>query len=177
VTFNGQTKHQRKILLGWELLGDERNEEGEAFIVWRKFTASLNEKSSLRPFLKAWRGREFTHDELESFSMANLVGAPCLLGVAHNVSEKDGNTYANVTSAVKLPKGMSVPKPSHECFVFDIDKWDQKRFDSFRSDKMKQAILASPEAQAALGKGAVAKVPAPGVDEREPGDEDRDVPY
>jgi hypothetical protein len=102
VTWNGVEKTQHKIRIVWqieELMGD-----GKPFIVQKRYTASLHEKSKLRPELESWRGRAFTEDELQEFDLEKLIGANCLLNVAH--VQKDGKTYANVTAVMPLKKGM-----------------------------------------------------------------------
>ena len=57
----------RKVLIGWEVVGETVNVNGEAQprIFSKTYTASLNEKASLRKDLNAWRGRPFTDEELE----------------------------------------------------------------------------------------------------------------
>lgn len=79
-------------------------DDGKPFIVQKRYTASLHEKSKLRPELESWRGRAFTEDELKEFDLEKLLGANCLLNVAHVV--KDGKTYANVTAVMPLKRGM-----------------------------------------------------------------------
>jgi hypothetical protein len=38
----------------------------------------------------AWRGREFTPEELKGFHLKNILGAWCMISVVHN--ENDGKT-------------------------------------------------------------------------------------
>lgn len=102
VTWNGQEKTQHKVRLVWQI--EELMDDGKPFMVQKRYTASLHEKSKLRPDLESWRGRAFTEDELKEFNLENLLGANCLLNVAH--VQKDGKTYANVTAVMPLKKGM-----------------------------------------------------------------------
>lgn len=110
--FNGKDKVQHKIRIGWEI--DEEipsgDRQGQRFTVWRRYTASLHEKSSLRKDLASWRGRDFTFDELAGFDVEKLIGVPCMIGVVHDVRE--GKTYANVSSVMPIPKNMPKLKPS-----------------------------------------------------------------
>lgn len=73
--------------------------------VWSSgFTTSLNEKSSLRKFLRTWFGRDLTAQELEEFDTETLIGKPALLVVTH--SEGDNKeTYANITACAPHKQG------------------------------------------------------------------------
>ena len=93
----------RKLWISW-MLG-ERDEEGKPFRVSKSFTASLHEKSSLRKVLRAWRGRDFTADELKSFDLENLIGANCQVQVSHYVKD-NGEKGAGVEAVVPPPKGV-----------------------------------------------------------------------
>jgi hypothetical protein len=73
--------------------------------VRRDFGLSLGEKSSLRPFLEAWRGRKFTKEELAGFDLEKLIDANCQVQVIHNISDQ-GRTFANIQAAVPLGRGM-----------------------------------------------------------------------
>jgi hypothetical protein len=78
------------------------------FTVRRRFTGSMHEKSNLRAFIKAWRGKDFTKDELaDGFDFERMLGAPAFIQVEHN--EWEGKTFANIITIMKLPKGMEAP--------------------------------------------------------------------
>lgn len=98
-----QVKHKITI----RFYAGEHNEEGKPLFVNSRFTLSLHENSALRPFLESWRAKKFTQAELEGFDVEVLIGVSALLSVIHN--EKDGKTYANIMTAMKLPKGMESP--------------------------------------------------------------------
>lgn len=109
--WQGQTKHARKVLLSWEILDDEaRRDDGEPFILSKRYTASLHEKAALRKDLASWRGRDFTADELAGFDLKNILGQPCMLSVVHQ--DKDGRTFANIAAIMKTPKGSAPPQAS-----------------------------------------------------------------
>lgn len=106
VTYNGKTKKQHKINIVWQI--DEDRDDGKPFFVRKRYTLSLHEKAGLRKDLESWRGRAFTEQELEGFDVELLISVPCLLNLIH--ATKDGSTYANVASIMKLPKMMEAPK-------------------------------------------------------------------
>lgn len=115
VTYNGKTKTQHKIRIVWQI--EEVMEDRRPFIVQKRYTLSLHEKSALRKDLESWRGRGFTPAELEGFDVETIIGVPCLLNVIHAV--KDGSTYANVSAIMKLPKGMNALTPRDYVRVCD----------------------------------------------------------
>jgi hypothetical protein len=146
IEWQGQVKHQHKILLSWELdcLMEDGENAGKPFSIHKRYTYTWSEKGSLRADLESWRGRPFTEEEMNNFKLKNLLGAPCLIGVVHN--KKDGKTYANISSIMKLPKGMTAPKPVNPTVDFDLGDFNQAVYDSF-SDNLKQTIAKSPEYQ------------------------------
>ncbi len=88
-------KHMLKIV--WEI--EELMENGKRFLVSKRYSASLHEKSSLHKDLKSWRGKAFTSEELKAFDLENVVGKPCQLVIVH--AERDGSTFANVQTVAK----------------------------------------------------------------------------
>lgn len=84
-------------------------DDGRPALASASFNASLAEKSRLRPFLEAWRGRKFTAQELKGFDLEVLLGAGAVLQIQH--TEKDGKVYDNITSIMRLMKGMEALAP------------------------------------------------------------------
>lgn len=132
--FYGKVKH--KVLIGWEL-PDEKDDKGEPFLVWNRYTCSTHEKAVLGQHLESWRGKPFTESERNVFSLKGLLGAPCLLSIVHETN--DGKTYARVKSVMALPKSTPKPKPTHKHVLFDIDAWDAETFATF-NDNLKKTI-------------------------------------
>lgn len=95
---------QKKVDLAWQI--DERRDDGKRFIVYKRYTASLNEKASLRHDLESWRGRPFTREEEMAFDVESVIGANCLVNVQHKKSQDGTKTYANVVSVMPLLKNM-----------------------------------------------------------------------
>lgn len=115
VNFGGKSKKQHKIRLVWQI--EEVMADNKPYIVQKRYTLSLHEKASLRKDLESWRGRAFTTAELEGFDVETVIGVPCLLNVIE--TQKDGATYANVSSIMRLPKGMNAIKPRDYVRVID----------------------------------------------------------
>ena len=117
--FDGKERETDQLLLTWEL-PDERvgiGDEERPRWLSQTFTASVNEKSKLRQWLKNWRGRDFTPQELEDFDLANVLGAPCVITVTQ--TEKNGSVYSNIGGISKVMKGMEVGPPTKKVH-FDI---------------------------------------------------------
>ena len=115
-------KSNRKVLIGWEIPDEVIEIDGEKHgrSISKRYTASLNEKSSLRKDLASWRGRDFTAEELAAFDLNNIVGTSCLINVIHKEGT-NGKIYANIGGIMKLPKGMPKAMPSEPAIVFDLD--------------------------------------------------------
>ena len=77
--YMGETKQQRKIMLGWELHGkdDEGNElateQGDPMAIFKNYTLSWHEKATLRLDLQNWRGKPFTAEEMRRFDLENVI--------------------------------------------------------------------------------------------------------
>jgi len=94
-----------KVWIIWAI--DEDMEDGKPQIVLQQYTNSLHEKSQMGIQLAGWRGRPFTAEERAGFDLENVIGKKCLLNITH--STKGDRTYANVSSIMPLPKGMTAP--------------------------------------------------------------------
>ena len=112
--YKGEKKEKHKITLRffcgqWTATHDDNgNEVQKPLWVDAWFTASLHEKSALRPFLENWRGRAFTDEELAGFNVAKLLHVPAYLQLKHN--KTPDRTYCNIGSIMALPKGMDAPQ-------------------------------------------------------------------
>jgi hypothetical protein len=107
VTYAGKTKKQHKVSLAWQI--DELRDDGKRFLVYKRYTLSLNEKATLRKDLESWRGRPFTREEEMGFDVETVIGANCLINVQQNtVGDK---TYANVVAVMPLHRGMAKIAP------------------------------------------------------------------
>lgn len=138
-------KWTNKVLLGFEL-PNETMEDGRPFIVSRRLTASLNENAAMRKLLESWRGKPFSAAEEAGFELKKVLGKPCMVNVVH--VERDGNTYANITSITPVPKGMDVPEMQNQIqyFEFGDQGFDEEAFNAL-SDGLKNIIYQSKDYQ------------------------------
>ena len=149
---------KEKVLLQWEfpaVLADD----GKPMTISRTFGATLHKQGALRPLLAAWRGRDFTPEELKSFDISALLGKPVKLLIQHSTNA-EGRTYADVQAAVK-------PDPGQNCrTVHPVVRWDMDV-----PDPAVKALL--PEWVQKLIDGAVPKnKPAAAADTTAPGFDD-----
>lgn len=118
--FKGVAKDVPQIKLSFEVPAELR-EDGKPFVVsTMPMTASINKKASFRKLVQGIV--TLTPETEKEFDAMTLIGQTCLINVVHTPSKTDANTiYANIVSASPLPKGMKVPAPINEQFVFDIN--------------------------------------------------------
>lgn len=162
-SFQGQSKGEaRKIMASWELLGEDRMDDGKPFTISKSWFLSMHEKATLRKDLESWRGRPFTAEEEHSFDVSRLLGAYCLINVIQEQGQ-DGNTYTKIGAITPLLKGMPKPEPVNADTIFDADSPDMEMYATF-SDKMKETIGNSREwkARRAGGRPATTATGNPG---------------
>ncbi len=152
--WQGQIKYLSKVMVQFEVHGeDERGRplvtsKGELMSISKNYTRSLAEKATLRKDLQAWRGRDFTPDELRGFELKNILGVWAMIAVAKSMGN-NGKEYTNIMSvnpvlaAIKkagLPEGFNKPA------IFSIADADMELFETFGKG-LKEKIMASPEWQ------------------------------
>ena len=148
--WSGKERWSRKILIQWEIYGTDddgqplETDDGRPLSVSKRYTLSLSEGANLRQDLKAWRGREFTPDELSGFDVKNLLSVPCMLNVTH--ADRNGKTYANVASVSPVPKEMrdKLSAQINISQLYDISDPDDEVFNSL-SDRLQDVINSSRE--------------------------------
>lgn len=148
-SFNGEEKPQHKILIGWELKGEETiMDDGQPMSIHQRYTWSMFENATLRKHLEGWRGAKFTERDFGpgGFDVRNLLGKACLLSIVRNT--KGERTYANIQAITKLPKGMVagslINNPVY--LWLSSEGFNQGVFDAL-SDGLKRTIEKSPEYQ------------------------------
>jgi len=107
----------RKVMLSWEIPDCTIDVDGKPMprMISKDFTLSIKERSALKPFLEAWRGRAFTEEELSGFDLRAVLGAPCQMQIIHNNAG-----YERVNCVIPLSKGADKPKPATETIYFDL---------------------------------------------------------
>lgn len=162
----GKKKMQRKIICMFELHGEDNDgnalttDEGKPLIVSKRYTLSLDEKATLLKDLQAWRGKDFTQEELDGFSLEVLLGKFCMVNITH--SDYEGKTYANISSVSQVPsalKKLGEPNGVNEAMMFSIDPWDQAKFDKL-SEGMQNVIKKSAEYRNTFEPSSVNHAPA-----------------
>lgn len=125
----GRTSH--KVQIGWELpeLTVTIDGEEKPRTISKEYSMSLNKKGNLRQALVAWRGKDFTPEELERFDLRNIVGTSCLINIVQN--DSNGKTYSNVSGIMALPKGMPKGKLASDPLIFDLDADDLSILNTF----------------------------------------------
>ena len=147
-----ETPHER---VEYEIDGVKK--EGP-LTIGKTYTLSLGEKANLRKDLEAWRGQAFTQEQLGGFDVDAVLGACCQIVVGHR--EKDGNTYANVTSVAGWPKGIDRVESENTLICYAADNTAQyEGLPKWIKEKVS-------------GEPSLAEEPAP-----QPEDFDDDIPF
>ncbi|VVE31031.1 hypothetical protein PEP31012_03677 [Pandoraea eparura] len=165
VEFQGDVKLQHKIIIRWELFGEDEHGEpltidvdGKAMpmTISKRYTLSLSDKARLRHDLVSWRGRDFTDEEAKAFDVSKLIGAYCMVNVTQN--ESNGKVYSNISSLTPLPGALknAKPDPVHENRMFDLDSPDWDFFETLH-EKLRETIKESTEWISKYGKPSGAK--------------------
>jgi hypothetical protein len=149
--FQGQKKLMNKVRITWELptemkvFNPEKGEQPQA--ISKEFTLSMHEKSTLRAFLTAWRGKGFTEEEARKFDVTKLLGVPCMLSIIHEPGKKDpSKIYDKIAGVSTVMKGVEMPPQINPSFEFTLEVFDQDKFDKL-PDFLKEKIRKSKEYQ------------------------------
>lgn len=130
-TYQGKTKKAHKVQIIWQT--EEEREPGKPFIIQKRYTLSLHEKSALRKDLESWRGKPFSDAEKEGFDVEVLIGKGCLINVIHR--QTDSGVWANIAAIMRLQKDTRTPsirgyvrvcdrKPEDAAPAQQGDAWD-----------------------------------------------------
>lgn len=143
---------KRKIYIRFEIPAErvEYEKDGKQvegpLTIGSFYTASMNEKATLRKHLEGWRGKAFTDDEAGEFDVAALLGKACMLSVIE--TEKGGKSYSNIAGIGKLPKGMPAPEAENALLYFDSESSDAEfnALPKWLREKIEQQIVPSKPA-------------------------------
>lgn len=146
--YQGKPTSRRQCIITWEL-PTELMDDGRPFTVSRYYTTSLSEKSNLRADLAAWRGRDFSPEELNGFDEKNLLGKGCMV----NITEKSGKH--RVTGVVAAPRNVPLPPQVNPSVHFSLERGEFNE-EILRSlgDRLQETIRKSPEFRALVTGGS-----------------------
>ncbi len=118
--------YQPKVQFVWELVGETVEVDGEIKPrqLSRTFTMSSSKKGLLLGFISGWNGAAYTEDQFRELDLFEQAGKACQLNVVLN----DSGEYANVDSAIPLPKGMPAPSTETPVICWNMDEWDDDLF-------------------------------------------------
>jgi len=111
-SYQGKPIMRRQIVVCWELAEKmtKLDNIGKPFMCSKFYTMSLNEKSTLRHDLNAWRGKDMSEDELKGFDLKTLIGVNCMLNVVE-YTKQDGKQSQKIGSIMPPMKNMIKIEP------------------------------------------------------------------
>lgn len=116
-------KHNQEIVIFFEVehvIPTEGEYKGKRYVLSKRFTASLSEKSNLSKFLDSWGVAKIRSLEGKEFDLSTLVGKPALVLVGHETGG-EGKVYARINVITPLQK---VHKPLEmENIGYAAPKW------------------------------------------------------
>jgi hypothetical protein len=114
--YQGQKSENRMVFLAWELPGEHKS-DGSSFVIGQDYNLipKVSVKTRLRQMLESWRGRPL--GDKEKIDLGALLGRPCLINIGHETS-KQGTEYARILGVTPPIKGMSIPKPFHDPYIW-----------------------------------------------------------
>lgn len=115
-----------KVCLVFELIGETVEIDGETKprLLNRTFNVGKGPNGALRKFVESMRGQIFSNDAYRQFDTASLLGQGCQLSVVLS----DNGEYANVDTAIPMPKGSAIPVATTPLIKFDLRPWDDAAF-------------------------------------------------
>ena len=132
----------RRCIIVWQILNEFIEVNGEQLprVMSKEYTMSLGEKSNLRKDLQAWRGKQFTPEELDGFDLYQVINKGCQLQILN--TENNGKTHTNIVSIMSLPKGTEI-QPGDKTLIFDMENketWNRyAELPKWMQDRIKQS--------------------------------------
>lgn len=118
--------YSNKVQIVWELPFETIEVEGkqEPRQLSKEFTISASKKGNLRGFLSSWNSKAYSDEEFLEVDLFDQIGKACQVNVVLN----ETGEYANVESAIPLPKGYPAPTSNTPTIRWDMDNWDDAVF-------------------------------------------------
>ena len=122
----------------------------------KEFTISASKKASLRSFLSAWNGKNYSDEEFAEVELFDQLGKACMV----NVVLSENGEYSNIESVMPLIKGMPVPESHTEHIRWDMDAWDDEVFGKL-PEWVQEKIKKSTQYQKLHAPATTVEVKAP----------------
>jgi hypothetical protein len=130
----GETKIMHKVVLTWELHGDDDNghplqtDDKKPLIVSKRYTVSLGDQARLRQDLEAWSNKKMTAEDRKNFDLKNLLGKFCMVNITHS---EDGK-YANISGISPVPSALRAAQPEgiNPPKIFWLQDYKQEDYDA-----------------------------------------------
>jgi hypothetical protein len=134
VEWAGETKIMHKVVLTWELHGDDdaglplKTDDGKPLIVSKRYTVSLGDQARLRQDLEAWSNKKMTAEDRKKFDLRNLLDKFCMVNITHS---EDGK-YANISGISPVPSALRNAQPAgiNPTLHFWLAEFDQAKYDA-----------------------------------------------
>lgn len=110
-TINSKFGEKQMVLLVFEL--EATNDNGDRYLLQKRYTRSLHEKSNLRKDLERWRGKPFEKQTLlRGFNLEKVVGVTAMVYIEHTDTKR--GKWANVDSILPAPELQLQPSGQYE---------------------------------------------------------------
>lgn len=137
--YKGKERHANEIVIVWELPFETKT-DGTPFTVSKFYTRSLAKKANLRKDLVAWRGKDFTEEQLNGFDMKNILDKGCQVVL----TKPENRDRVDVSSVAGIPKGVTLPERVNELKYFDVYDFKIEEYNDL-SERMQEWIAKSIE--------------------------------
>ncbi|MDZ7757224.1 phage replication initiation protein, NGO0469 family [Rhodohalobacter sp.] len=99
------------VLLVFEL--EATNDNGDRYLLQKRYNKSLHPKSNLRQDLERWRTKPFTDEDLHyGFNLEKVIGITAMVYVEYK--DTDRGKWANVDSILPAPELQLQPSGSYQ---------------------------------------------------------------
>ena len=130
----GETKIMHKVVLTWELHGDDdtgaplKTDDGKPLIVSKRYTVSLGDQARLRQDLESWGNKKMTTEDRKNFDLKSLLDKFCMVNITHS---EDGK-YANISGISPVPSALraAIPAGINPINHFWLAEFDQSKYDA-----------------------------------------------
>jgi hypothetical protein len=134
VEWAGESKIMHKVVLTWELHGDDdagqplQTDDKKPLIVSKRYTVSLGDQARLRQDLESWSNKKMTAEDRKNFDLKNLLGKFCMVNITHS---EDGK-YANISGISPVPSALRNAQPEgiNPVNHFWLAEFDQAKYDA-----------------------------------------------